>query len=868
MTSMLRRLRARIRYRHFTTELEQELDAHRAMLEEQARSAGASADEARYEAARQLGNTTLARESARGVWIAPWLESLWQDVRYGVRGLKANPAFTVPALAVLIITMGLVTSLYATVESLLFRPWPLPDADRVIALVTTRSLGSGGTLYATSFAEYAYLRDHAQSMDVVAMTTESRRLGTTPDGEDPPGVHVVSGNYFDVLKIPMLAGRPLHASDDTPGGDASVVVISEGLWKRQLGGTLDAVGSVLRIDDVPFTVVGIAAAGASHGLWTSEPEAWIPLRAKAVLPLAFGELPAPRFFDEPRACCVQMAARLAPGSDRRAADVEGKRLAAQFAIEHTVTPVEISATSTAYLEHPMASQQIRIFTLASVAVGLIVLLGCANVGNLQLARGVSRRREVAVRLALGATRLRLIRQLLIEGLALATIAAGCSLIAAWYLLPLLLDRLDPASTRLVTVGGRTLLFAFVLAFVVCLLSGTLPALQSTRITVGGRGIGLNPSRLRASLLGLQVAISIVVLAAAALLARGLHHATGEALGFNPYGVVSVSLGLPPNANTVADRRQVASELMDLAAQSNLGPIGGARFPPFTAFIASRDVRLEGQDPLDFPYPSKQAVTPGYFDVLGIPLVSGRLFDEQASLHDVVVNEALARRLWPAQPAIGRTFLDNERDEGDREKRVIGVVADANTTRFDRRMPAYYERASGFLSVVIRNDPAAVARLRDIIRTVAPAASPEVRDLIPGLREQIEPALLGTATALGIGLLALLLATVGTLGVFAYVVTERTQEIGVRMTLGAGAREIIGMLGARLSWPLAGGLASGLLAAQGLGVILENQLYGISPRDPLAYLAVLIVLAAAAILAAFIPARRALRLDPAVTLRAE
>jgi hypothetical protein len=245
------------------------------------------------------------------------------------------------------------------------------------------------------------------------------------------------------------------------------------------------------------------------------------------------------------------------------------------------------------------------------------------------------------------------------------------------------------------------------------------------------------------------------------------------------------------------------------------------------------------------------------------LITGRLFDTRTSANDVIVNEQLAHLLWADGRAVGRVFLD-----GETEKHVIGVAGNARTERVERQWPIYYQRADAFSWVLVRNDAQTIARLEGIIRRVAPAAFPEVIDLSSGLREQIELSLIGSATAFAVGLLALLLATVGTLGVFSYVVGERTREIGVRMALGARSREIVSMLMARVAWPLAGGLALGLLGAQSLGAILDSWLYGISPRDPLAYAAVLSVLAAAAVLATIFPARRALRVDPALTLRAE
>jgi hypothetical protein len=257
------------------------------------------------------------------------------------------------------------------------------------------------------------------------------------------------------------------------------------------------------------------------------------------------------------------------------------------------------------------------------------------------------------------------------------------------------------------------------------------------------------------------------------------------------------------------------------------------------------------------------VTPGYFDLLRIPIVAGRIFDAGSADGDVVINESLARMLWPGEPAEGRVFLD-----GEAEKRVIGVVADARTELFNVASPAFYQATGAFSAVIVRNDPRAIAAAREVIGRMAPDASPEHVEFVPSLDAQLGPSIAGATTAAAIGALALLLAGVGTLGVCSYLVNERIREIGVRLALGAQGRDVVRLLAARVSWPLAGGLLVGLAAALAMGRVVARFLHGISPYDPLAYAVVLGVLAVAAVVATFVPARRAVRIDPAVTLRHE
>ncbi len=865
MTGFFRRLRARLRYRHFNAELKDELDAHRAMAEDELRASGEAPDDVQRRAARQLGNVTLARESARGVWLAPWLESVWQDVRYAVRGLRASPSFTLPMLGVLVVTMGLTTSLFVAAESLLFRPWPVSDPHRVVSVHTRQQSVAGSTFYSIGGVEYRYLRDRATSIDLAAMGTMGLRPGVL-EGPSVSRVRIVSGNYFSVLRLPLVAGRGLTPNDDEAGSEA-VAVISHGLWQRQFGGAADAVGSTLLVGDAPFTVVGIAAAGSTDEPMAL-PEAWIPLQARTVLPPAEPSVQA--LLENARGAGLQLAGRLAEGADRQRSDVELKTLASQYAAARDVSPLDISVTSTAMADHPMGERTVRMFSLLALATLLMLVLGCANVGNLQLVRGLSRRGDIAVRLALGASRGRLVRQSLVEGLALSVVAAGLSVLVAQYLprWVIVSQPGDPAmASRIadrVMIDTSSFLFAFALAVGVCLVAGLLPALRTTRISVRTRSAGIDRTRLRSGLLALQVSISAVLLVGTGLLARSVSHAAGAGLGFDPYGVAAVSFGLPQEGYDAAAREQFSRRVVEAVAQSGAGPFAGATFVPFVSHRASYAVGRSGGGDDERGYRAvTHHVTPGYFDLLRIPVVAGQMFDADSSPDDVVINQALANLLWPDEPAVGRVFLD-----GELERRVVAVVGDAQTENLNQISPTYYQSTGAFSALLVRNDPVAIANAQDVIRRLEPAASPVHRDFLPGLRNQLAPSVAGATTAAYIGALALLLAGVGTFGVFSYLVNERIREIGVRMALGARARDIVRLLAWRMSWPLVGGLVVGLIAALAMGRVIASSLHGISPSDPVAYLAVLLVLGVAAVVAAFIPARRAVRVDPAITLRHE
>jgi predicted permease len=869
MGRLVRRLRYWLGQDDHEAALAEELEFHRALKQQQLEADGVPTLEAQFAARRAVGNLTQAREDARAQWIWPWLDSTWLDLRYAVRGLIATPSFALPALSVLAITMGLTTSVYAIVDSVLLRPWPLPDPDRVVSVTPQRLVDRGGsryTIYSNSYSEYRYLRTEARTVDLVGYARVEFQIegGSESDGR------LVSGNFFDALGIGIAAGRGLQLDDDVPGAPP-VVVIGHGLWQRRFGGVDAAIGSVLRVNDVPFIVVGVAEQGARDVRRGVPPVAWFPFRARALL---WPKSPDnDRFLADPAWSGVDIVGRLRPGVDRRAAEEEITVLDQRFAGAHGLEPAErIELTSTAYVEGPFAGSAIRIYSLFSIAIVLTLFLGCANVGNLQLARAVSRRMDVSVRRALGASRGRLVRQLLTEGLVLSSVAAACSVLVARYLLPLAMQRLDPAVAEGVTVDGRTILFAASLALMTCLLSGTLPAMKATSVTTGGRAKGRASSRLRAGLLGAQIAISLILLVGAGLLARAVHHAAGAGLGFTLDRLTVIRVGLPRDRYSPAERERISSAILDMLRRSTDGAVAGSAFPPLLGYYATRGIRLPGDDvsrpasrvPIAIP----QSVTPEYFGILGIPLVAGDMFTETSPPDDVVVNATLAQQLWPGGNVIGRVFLDNERDEGRREKRVVGVVADSKSQVISWAIPEYYQRAEGSPILLFRADIASFDVVRRLIQSVAPDATPEVLDLRARLREQIEPSLVGAVAAAAVALLALLLASVGTLGVFSFLVNERIPEIGVRKALGARANQVVLLLLAGVSWPLVGGFAAGLLGAQALGAILDANLHGISPRDPMAYAIVFTVLTTTAFLALLGPARRAVRVDPASMLRAE
>jgi hypothetical protein len=443
------------------------------------------------------------------------------------------------------------------------------------------------------------------------------------------------------------------------------------------------------------------------------------------------------------------------------------------------------------------------------------------------------------------------------------LCAAASAVAVWIarVLPNVLMRVsDPNAAQFaVSPDSSVIAFACALTMITCLISGLAPAMNATRLHVANRAAGPVRTTLRAVLLTIQVAISTTLLIGAGLLTRGLYHSAVTQLGFNPYGVAAVTIdstGRDPSL-----RHAELARMLTRARELGLGPVGATAFVPFGAYNASYEIHLPQNGDRKYRAVTHH-VSAGYFDVLGMSTVAGHVFSPGAT-DEVVVNESFARLLWPGAPAVGRAFFD-----GSSEKHVVGLVADARTEQYDRVQATYYDAADVASAMLIRETPANVQRIREIVAGIDADAAPAITSLDVPLRRQLLPALTGVGMAFAIGSIALVLATVGTFGVLTFMVAERTREIGVRVALGARARHVVSSVAARLVWPLSIGLVIGLTAAQSLGTILRSQLSGVSARDPIVYVSVLVVLGAAGCLAMLGPARRALRVDPAVTLRHE
>jgi predicted permease len=883
-----------------------------------ARLAGASEEEADARAWAGLGSldelrTRLASvqhwsQAERDARDAPpgaswgWLafSGLGQDLRLAIRSLRRSPGFTAVALLTLALGIGANTTLFGVVDALYLTPLPVREPERV-AMVYTSDY-SGPRYGASSYPDFQDLRSQPHLFEsLAAYTFEAAALST---GEEPARVwcELVSADYFPSLSVAMQLGRPLGPGDDRESAEPAVV-IGHGLWQRRLAGDPAVLGRRLQISGTDFTIVGVAPPGFMGLTRGLAAEAWVPLAMRGRL------VPGSSSLENRGSRLLSLVGRLERGVGIGDAQARLDVLASQL---HTAHPDEWTdrAGKTRRLSlvpesearvTPMASGPVLGFSaLLGLVVALLLLVAAANVAGLMLARASTRRREIAVRLALGASRARVVRHFLAESVLVATLGGGLGvLIAAWAsraLRALSLPLPVPVHLEIV-VDARVLAFGIGLSLVTGVLLGLapawhaagpdlLPALkdEGTSLASGSRG-----RRLRRAFVVAQVSLSMVLLVGAGLLLRALTRATRLSPGFavEDVGLVPVDVGLA--RYDVARTTALIDGLSDCAARlPGARACGLTMTLPLELHVARRSTLAEGY----VPKPGEDTeqyfgdVGPGHFAALGIPILRGREFtaaDRADSPGVAIVNETFASRFWPGQDPIGRTIRVRGKDGP--ALTVVGLARDSKYRSLgEAPMPFYYlpilqdyafvrRYARLFpLHVVVRGegDPRSLARAAT---TVLAGIDPRLpayppKSMLEHLGLSVLPSRVASSLFGAFGLVGLLLACLGLYGVVAYSVTQRTQEIGVRIALGATGRDVLLQVLREGLGLTARGVAIGLILAAGVGPAMGSLLYGLSPFDPVTFVLVPIALAAVALAATTIPARRAARIDPVVALRYE
>ena len=860
---------------HRDSAWQEEIESHLAMRADWHRQRGAAPNAARTRAARDFGSPLRALEAVRAVHRAPWLDALAQDARHGLRVIRRSPAFSLAAVATLAVGIGASTAVFSVVDLLLFRSLPYPRAERLV------SVGFSGPIDTNEFnVGNAYLdwRDHQR---VFAAMTSMYPAGECDLGASPalrvPCVQVES-NFLATLGIVPAAGRDFHPLDDRPGAP-KVALLSYTMWQSRFGGDPGAVGKTISLDDAPVRVIGflprsfeMPQLGEADVLFAEQ--------------LDEGVARAPR-----STVFLRTFARLKDGVG---ADTARQQMLPLFqdSVRRYVPPQ--LQREVGLVVRSLRDRQIHDVKLASWLlfgpVLALVALACANVANLMLARAASRRKELAMRAALGAGRGRLARQMFTESLLLSLAGGTAGCVFAWGLLRAVVAMAPQALPRLpqARIDARVLLFALAVSFAAAIATGLLPAWErlSSAALAGWHSAGDGRSWSRPVLVATQVAISLVLLTGASLLVRSLWKLESESLGFQPRRVVAAAFTLNRHRYNSAAKQdafyaEVERHLASIpgvsrfALSDTIPPSGGMRGRPFS------NMRIAGHPPLPeqggmvaFRY-----VTPGYFRTLGIPILAGRDFDEKersGTATPLILSESLAQRMFPAENPVGQQI---DLDVSGHWQPVVGVASDVkNSGLTDAPQPEYYRLRTnrsnelGLSGVALLETPLDAGALERWVRRQMADIDPALPVTIETIEAKVDrlserPRFLAVLIAL-FAAFGLLLAAIGLYGVLSFLVAQRTREIGVRIALGATPGQIARMaVRQAAAWTLAG-MAAGWAGSAALARLARGALFQVSPFDPLSLAAAALVLATATAIAAWRPARRAARVDPAVSLREE
>ena len=802
------------------------------------------------------------------------MRGLLQDLRHGARLLRRSPGFAAIAIAALAIGIGANTAIFSVVNAVLLKRLPYDDPDR-LAIVWERNIPRNRLTNPVSPGNYIHWREMNHSfIDLAAVApTFNFTLTGVGDPVEIPG-QVVTGQFFPILGVKPLLGRLLTMDDDHP--DSHVVVLSERLWRRRFDSDPAIVGRFINLRGVSYTVAGVVPAEFSY--LDKTVELWVPLGLRAEA-------------RTPRGRSISVVGRLKPGVSVASAQTD---LAAVHAELTRMFP-EINtgwSTTVVGMKEQMTGDVKPALLVLLTAVALVLLTACANVANLLLARATSRGRELAVRAALGADRGRIARQLLAESAVLGLAGGVGGLALAWWGLHVLrtvvaarlpVQRLESAS-----IDGWVLAFTLVASLVSALLFGALPALTGARnlnvaLKEGGRtGSGSRGNRVRSTFVVVEIMLALVLLVGAGLLLRSFSRLLAVDPGFDPGNTLTMRLSLPNARYDDARMKQFYRGLFDrVDALPGVQSAGAVSFLPLTGLASATSLLIVGQprSPLgQEPVADVRVVTHGYFKAMGVPLLKGRLFNETdpADAKDkIIVNAAFARQHWPAGDPIGKRIIVSWSDK--REDEIIGVVGDTRHAGMDiaARPTTFWPYARsvyGSMTLAVRTTSDSKALSNTVIGAIraqdAELAVTDVRTMDEVIAVSVaQRRLLMLLVSIFAGA-ALLLVAVGVYGVIACSVTQRTQEIGIRMALGAQRPGVLRMIVGQALLLAAVGVGVGAACAALLARLITGFLFEIRPSDPVTFLSVSGVILAVAVAASVIPAVRATRVDPVVALRAD
>jgi predicted permease len=916
-----RRLTVFFRRGQFQRELREEMDEHVRMKQRDLTDEGMPPDEARKTARRELGNALLLRERSRDAWGFAWLETLLQDLRYGLRQLRRNPGFTAVAVITLALGIGANSAIFSLIDAALLRSLPVRDPQHLVVFKWTARrqpklegfnsfMGCPGAEpgeHGCSFS-YPMFRKFSSLTNVfsAAAAIGGRALLTLKDHGESRNVlgELVSGEFFKVLGVRAVIGRILDASDDTPG-KPPVVVLSYSYWRSAFDGNPAVVGKVIQLNRIPVTIVGVIAGtfpalrpGSSQQLWFPlslqpelvSPDDWFGTQG--------GKKPSLRAGDA--VWWLYPIARLDPGVSLRQAQAAAN-LAFHNAVLHgSRTVFEPSDAPRLMLTRapeglPGAKEGLyRPLAILMFAVGIVLLIACANIAGLTTARSTARQREIAIRMALGAMPARVVRQLLTEGVLLPMAGGALGLLAAYWSARSLTVFMSRAgfwpSQFVVHLDTRVLAFTAAVSIATGIVFGLAPAFRRTRFKltralkeeVGGfAGLmrrGASASPVGSAVLAGQVALSVLVLAAAGLLVRTLENLKSVSPGFDPQNVLLFSLDPTLQGYSDARCRSFYASLQNgLSGLPGVISVSYSYDELLSGNLWTNSFRIEGRARRQKGETDALAVGPKFTETMGIPLLAGRTlaaqdFEPKSSTQAVMINESFARQFFGNSNPLGQVMTGLA--SGGKKSEIVGVVGDGKYQSLREAIqPTVYvpqRGGSAYFEVRTAEKPQAlIPAVRNVVsRLNADIPIFDVRTE-RGLIEQalFQPGLLARLSSL-FGMLALVMACIGLYGLISYEAVQRTHEIGIRMTLGAQNGDVLRLVLSRGMIVTLVGLGIGIAGALGLTRFLSSLLYGIKATDPLTFVSVSLVLIGVALLACYIPARRATKVDPMVALRYE
>jgi putative ABC transport system permease protein len=807
---------------------------------------------------------------------------MFNDIRYAFRQLRKSPGFTLIAVLTLALGIGANSAIFSVVDTVLLQPLPFQNPSQLVMLWGNSSTAPNDR-QTDSFPDFADYKDQSRSFTALAaFTSAGTVLNGVGDAQELSGV-ATTAELFDVLGVPPMLGRGFTA-EEAKIGAPPVVLFTYELWQRAFASNRDIVGQQVNLVGKSYTVLGIMPPGWNFPVWAEKTDFIMPLE-----PLVPTEVPrrASHF--------LKLIGRLQPNVALKQADAELKSIAARLEKQYPETNTDNSAHLVPLLQDVVGSVRPALFVLLG-AVALVLLIACANVANLLLARAASRSRELGIRTALGASRALIVRQLLTESLVLAFLGGAGGLLLAWWGVDVLrlIGPRDVPRLAHIHINTGVCFFTFGLAIVSTLVFGLIPALQTSRSNLnealqqGSKGStgGLHGTRVRAFLVVSQVSLSLLLLAGAGLLIKSFFNLRASNPGFDSSGVLVLDQILPRLKYPEPDqqRRFYDQLLPRLAAIPGVEIVGGANPLPFSDNDSDSSFYIAERPPIapgNRPDASHLAVAPGYFRSMKIPLRNGREFDArdtEKSGHAALINEVFARRFFPGVNPIGQHVVLDRGDQGDFPMEVIGVVGDTKHEELGEiPRPEMYQpfaqAPNRRLWITLRLTSANLSGMQTSVRRAVTEIDPDVyvaqlQPLTVMLSKHLaQPRfnmmLLGVFAGV-----AMILAAIGIYGVIAYSVAQRTREIGIRIALGAQRGEMLGMILRQSLTVVAVGLAIGLLAAFAGTRLLASLLYGVSANDIFTYASVVLLLGMAALLASYIPARRAMKVDPMVALRAE